>query len=118
MRIISDRRPKLPGSISQVWYEANKHLLPEISEDKKKANGENKFHYLHVPLFQNGKNNYSPEIPTLKIEKIILGYNYFEEDSYKVTMRLRDLCIDQIGYIPEIKSTPLKYIYFDLKKRS
>ncbi len=45
-------------------------------------------------------NDPNPTIPLLKIEKILLGYNYLYDESQHHIQSFRKLCFDQIGYIP------------------
>jgi hypothetical protein len=119
VRIINDRRQKIPGTSSQIWYDQNVDSFPKIKSDiQKLVEKKNNIQYLTIPIFRNGIEEYNPEIPVLKIERIIIGYNYLDDELANLIYCITDLCKDNIGYVPEIECTRLRNYYLDLKKKT
>lgn len=118
VRIISDRRGKISGSTSQLWHDHNIDSFPKIRSDMQKlAEYKNNTQYLTIPIFHQDINVTNPQIPLLKIERIIIGYNYLDDELPNLINCLTELCKENIGYVPEIKCTRLRNYYLDLKKK-
>jgi len=116
VRIIYDRRKKRAGSHSRTFYKDDKQVFPIIEPDLSKLlENKDKVQYLKMPLYTTESESYELEIPVLKIEQIIIGYNYIEEVP-KLLKTISDLCKIKLGYIPTNKQTRLKNYYWDLNK--
>jgi hypothetical protein len=117
VRIIYDRRQKRSGIHSRTISYQNQRIFPKIKPDLLKiVDNKDKIQYLKLPLYQDSEQNYDPEIPIIKIEQIIIGYNFIDEVP-KLTKSLIELCEEQLGYKPIIKQTRLKNFYWDIKKK-
>ena len=117
VRIIFDRRKKRSGMRNRTISFQGHPIFPIIKSDLYKLiDNKDNIRYLKLPLFHKNRNNYNPEIPLLKIDQIILGYNYIEQVP-KLTKNLEELCDEQLGYVPPIKQTKLKNYYWDIDKK-
>ena len=115
VRIIYDRRIKIPGTSSDLWYKQNEKLFPKIKSDVQKIiERKNNVRYLNIPIFQDNATSYLPEIPVLKIEKIIIGYNFQDEELSHMIQCISEMCNYHLGYLPEISYTLLRSSYLDL----
>jgi Protein of unknown function (DUF2971) len=116
VRIIFDKREKRIGMQSKtVSNKDNKQIFPIIKSDLAKlVDNPSNIRYLKLPIFYEGKNDYDDEIPLLKIEQIILGYNFVEQIP-EIKKHIEQLCDEQLGYKPKIVQTRLKDYYWDIK---
>jgi hypothetical protein len=114
VRIIFDRRERRSGMGNRTVTFQGQPVFPIIKPDLYKlVENRDNIQYLKIPLFYKGGQNYDPEVPLLKIDQIIIGYNFVDQVS-KLTDSLKDLCKEQLGYIPVIKQTRLKNYYWDI----
>ncbi len=117
VRIIFDRREKRSGMGNRTVSFQGGLVFPIIKSDLYKlVENRANIHYLKLPLFHKNGDHYDPKIPLLKIDQIIIGYNFIDEVT-ELTDNLADLCNEQLGYIPTIKQTRLKNFYLDIEKK-
>lgn len=117
VRIIFDRRQKRSGMGTRTVSFKGRTVFPIIKSDLYKlVENRANIRYLKLPLFHKNGDHYDPEVPLLKIEQIIIGYNFIVEVP-KLIENLADLFDEQLGYIPTIKQTRLKNFYWDIKKK-
>lgn len=116
VRLIYDRREKRAGIKNRTLRNQEKIVFPLIQSDLLKIiEKKDKVRYLKIPLYVNDNNETEPWIPILKIEQIIVGYNYVVEAS-KIIDTIKELSQNSLGYLPEIKQTRLKNFYWDIYK--
>jgi hypothetical protein len=116
IRIISDRRKKISGTSSQIWFDSNEKEFPEIKVDEKKSiERGTDAKYIEIPIFRNLKKDVNDKMPLLKIEKILLGYNFSKEEEDLTKDLLTNLSIERIGYSPIIEPTRLREFYVGKK---
>ena len=116
VRLIYDRRTKRDGLHHRTLYDQNQLIFPIIKSDLLKlVDNKDKIQYLKLPLYNVLSKYYEPEIPVLKIERILVGYNFIAEVP-SLIKSITGLCNEQLGYIPIIKQTRLKNFYWDIKK--
>lgn len=116
VRLFYDRREKRAGIKNRTLRDHEKQLFPQIQPDLLKIiEQKDKVRYLKIPLFTLDNNEDEPWIPVLKIEQIIVGYNYVEE-ALKIIDNIKELSQNSLGYLPIIKQTRLKNYYWDINK--
>jgi hypothetical protein len=117
VRLIYDCRQLRAGFHANTDHSFGHFIIPNVkSELQKIIDKKDKVHYLSLPIYHKSISHVDPSIPLLKIEKILIGYNFIDEVSSLKTC-LEDLCQNNIGYIPEIHQTRLKNYYWDIKKK-
>ncbi len=117
VRIVFDRREKRSGMGNRTVSFNGQPVFPIIKSDLYKlVENRDNIRYLKLPLFHKNGQNYEPEVPLLKIDQIIIGYNFIDQVS-KLTDNLKDLCEEQLGYIPTIRQTRLKNYYWDIEAK-
>jgi hypothetical protein len=119
VRIIHDRREKKIGSQAKtVTDKDKKQIFPIIKPDLLKLFGKsNKTKYLKLPIFSNSIKDYDPELPLLKIDQIVLGYNVVENNK-EIRENISQLFEEQLGYTPKIIQTRLKNFYWDVASKA
>ena len=118
VRIIFDKREKRIGMQSKTVSNKTKQIFPIIKSDLAKlVDNTSNIKYLKLPIFSEGNNNYDSEIPLLKIEQIILGYNFVDQIP-EIKEHIRQLCDEQLGYKPKIIQTRLKDYYWDIANKA
>lgn len=118
VRIVFDRRKKRSGMSNRTVSLDGRPIFPIIKSDLYKlVENRDNIRYLRLPLFHKNIHVHDSEIPLLKIEKIIIGYNYTNEVP-KLIENLKDLCEEQLGYIPKIEQTRLKNYYWGIDKKN
>ena len=106
---------KYPGTSSQIWFDLNEDTFPEMKSDIHKiVERKDKVQFLTIPIYKYRTRNYDSKIPVIKIEKIIIGYNYLEDELINIQNCISDICRDHIGYVPEISCTSLRNQYFGI----
>lgn len=117
VRIVFDRREKRSGMGNRTVSFQGRTVFPIIKQDLYKlVENRHNIRYLRLPLFHKNGHDYAPEVPLLKIDQIIIGYNFTNEVP-KLIDDLKDLCEEQLGYVPIIKQTRLKNYYWDIGKK-
>jgi hypothetical protein len=115
VRLISDRMAKYPGTSSQIWFDLNEDTFPEMKSDIHKiVERKDEVQFLTIPIYKYRTRNYDSKIPVIKIERIIIGYNYLEDELINIQNCISNLCRDHIGFVPEISCTSLRNQYFGI----
>jgi hypothetical protein len=116
VRLIYDRREMRAGVKNRALYSQEKQIFPLIQTDLLKIiEHKDKVRYLRIPLYTLDNPGSEPWIPVLRIEQIIVGYNYVEE-ALKIIDNIKELSQNSLGYLPIIKQTRLKNYYWDINK--
>jgi len=114
--LIFDRREMRAGVKNRTLYNQEKQIFPLIQTDLlKMIEQKDKVRYLKIPIYTSDNPETESWIPVLKIEQIIIGYNYMEEAS-KIIESIKELSQNNLGYLPTIKQTRLKNYYWDFNK--
>ena len=115
VRLLFDKRELRTGEGGRTVTKDNNPIFPNIKHDifKLIENKEN-VRYIQIPIYNTSINSKPTDIPLLKIDQIILGYNY-SEDASNIIKHLQTLCLETIGYNPVIKQTRLRNFYWDIK---
>jgi len=117
VRIVFDRRKKRVGMGNRTVSFKGETVFPIIKSDLYKLiENKDNIRYLKLSIFYNGIEKIDKTIPLLKIEQIIIGYNFIEEIN-SLKNSITEICKEQLGYIPTIKQTRLKNFYWDIKKK-
>ena len=114
VRLIFDhRKNRVEGS--RTVKNKDKLIFPIIKSDLlKMIDNKDKVRYLKIPLFHTDLDSKPNDTPLLKIEQIIIGYNYGDEVK-RIISEVKDLCQENIGYLPIIKQTRLRKYYWDIE---
>jgi hypothetical protein len=116
VRLIYDRREIRAGVKNRTLRSQEKLIFPVIQTDLLKIiEQKDKVRYLRIPLYTLDNHEPEPWIPVLRIEQIIVGYNYVEE-AVKIIDNIKELSQNSLGFIPIIKQTRLKNFYWDINK--
>lgn len=117
VRLILDGRQLRAGFHASTDHINRQLIFPSFKSDLQKIiERKDKVQYISLPLYFSSINNIDPLKPLLKIEKILIGYNFIDEVS-SLKNCIKDLCQEYLGYIPEISQTRLKNYYWDIKKK-
>ncbi len=115
VRLLFDRRELRTGEGGRIVTKDKNLIFPIIKSDKSKLiDKKEKVLYLQIPIYNKSVNSNQTDTPLLKIDQIILGYNYSEEANNMIA-DLKTLCFETLGYEPVIKQTHLRKIYWDIK---
>ncbi|MFB6340843.1 DUF2971 domain-containing protein [Saccharicrinis sp. FJH62] len=114
VRLVFDRREMRSGAINRTVTLKNEPIFPIIKSDLYKIiENKNNIRYLRLPIYFTSNKSNDYEVPLLKIEKIIVGYNYIDEVK-SIKSNLFEICNEQLGYTPEIEQTRIKNLYWDI----
>ncbi|NOZ35677.1 MAG: DUF2971 domain-containing protein [Chlorobi bacterium] len=115
VRILYDNRKMRTGMTNFSISFNNQHIFPNIKSDLfKLLENKQNIQCLKLPLYTNNGSRFDDKIPLLKIEQIIIGYN-FEKGVREIQESLGDLCSNNLGYKPIIKQTSLTKSYWGIK---
>lgn len=118
VRLLFDRRMKRAGMGGRTVTRKDKLLFPIIKSDLfKLIESKDKIRYLQIPIHSKDIKESDAETPILKIDEIIIGYN-FEKEAQQIIEIIEQLCLDTIGYKPKVKQTRLSKFYWDIDNSS
>lgn len=115
VRLLFDKRELRTGDGGKIVKKDDKLIFPIIKSDIfKLIENKDKVRYLEIPIYTSSLNSKPADTPLLKIDQIILGYNYGNEVN-KIIEHLQTFCSETLGYRPIIKQTRLRKYYWDIK---
>lgn len=115
IRLIFDARVKRTGIGFTTYSLKDQVLYPKISIDKDRENVSSPIKYLELSLDETSLPN-KEEIPSLKIEKIVIGYSYTLKEYNKLNIELKNLARNNLGYEPKIERSKLALQYWGSNK--
>lgn len=111
VRLLFDRREYRAGIKNRKDSINGKPVFPIIK--KELIENRNNICYLKLPIFHLKDLPNLKEIPLFKIEKIIIGYNFINE-VLNIKRNPKEICNEQLEYVPKIEQTRLRKFYWDL----
>ena len=116
IRLIYDRREMRAGLKNRTIKYFDQLVFPKLRYDLFKiAESNDKTRYLEIPIRHVLYQEYEPELPLLKIEEIIVGYNFIKKPN-KLLDRIKEMCVERLGYEPKVGQTRLHKFYWDKEK--
>ena len=116
VRLLFDRRKKRVGMGGKTVTNNEKQIFPIIKDDLLKLIESNdKIKYLQIPIYSPKVSQWDKEVPLIKIDKILIGYN-FEAEADKIIRNIESLCMETLGYKPIVKQSRLRRYYLDTTK--
>ncbi|MFW9990311.1 MAG: DUF2971 domain-containing protein, partial [Candidatus Odinarchaeota archaeon] len=114
VRLVYDQRNKRTGIQRRTIVDStHKIVFPNLIKDYSKSQQNScNIGYLSLPISsQDYPVSIEDSIPLLKIEEVIIGYNFIPGSS-DIHENIENACFRHLGYVPKIKQTRLAKLYW------